>query len=251
MNSNILEIKTVNISSLLRMSIGSLILQLLSILAGAIVLGVWGIQANSALSYFETMQESIWIGFLMDDIFSITLVALYLFTFLGIFYYLARIHLTLSLVGVMMIFTAVVFCVTAHSGFSMLFLGERYWATTDEVTRQQLLAAGEAVIARNLWHSTPGFFSGLFLQGGGLLLSLVMLHSPQFGKVTAISGIIANGLDLCQHVLGHFRFPVPDTILYIAGPLYIIWFAGMLVDAVRMDRSLQVVSNSLKEDGHG
>ncbi len=251
MNSQPLEIHSSQLSSLLRVSIGSLILQLVSIFAGAVVMIKWGIQADNALSFFQTMQENKWIGFLMDDIFSVTLVVLYLFTFLGIFYFLARKHLTLSLVGALMIFTAVILCVSAHSGFSMLHLGEKYWETTDPEMRQQLLAAGEAVISRNLWNSTSGFFTGLFLQGGGFLVSLVMLRSPQFGKVTAISGLIANGLDLGQHLLGHFRFPVPDMILIIAGPIYILWFAGMLVDALRIYRDMQSSSKPLQEAAHG
>jgi hypothetical protein len=251
MNSQPLEIHPSQLRSLLRVSIGSLILQLVSIVAGAAVMVAWGYQADDALSFFQTMQENKWIGFLMDDIFSVTLVVLYLFTFLGIFYFLARKHLTLSLVSGLMIFTAAILCVSAHSGFSMLYLGEKYWATSDPVMRQQLLAAGEAVIARNLWNTTSGFFTGLFLQGGGVLVSLVMLRSSQFGKVTAISGLIANGLDLCQHLLGYFRFSVPDLILIIAGPIYIIWFAGMLVDALRIYRSMQPSSKPLQEAAHG
>jgi len=250
-NSQSLKIHPSQLRSLLRVSIGSLILQLVSIVAGAAVMIAWGFQVDDAVSFFATMQENKWIGFLMDDIFSVTLVVLYLFTFLGIFYFLARKHLTLSLVGGLMIFTAAILCVSAHSGFSMLYLGEKYWATTDPGIRQQLLAAGEAVIARNLWNSTSGFFTGLFLQGGGVLVSLVMLRSPQFGKVTAISGLIANGLDLCQHLLGYFRFSVPDLILIIAGPIYILWFAGMLVDTLRIYRSLKSSADQPTEIVHG
>lgn len=251
MNSQPLEIKPSQLRSLLRVSIGSLILQLLSILAGAAVMILWGIQADNAVSFFATMQENKWIGFLMDDIFSVSLVVLYVFTFLGIIYFLARKHFTISLVGVVMIFIAAILCISAHSGFSMLYLGEKYWATSDPVLRQQLLAAGDAVIARNLWNSTSGFFTGFFLQGGGFLVSLVMLRSPQFGKVTAISGLIANGLDLGQHLLGYFRFPVPDLILIIAGPIYIFWFAGMLVDVLRIYRSMQSSLQPLEEAPHG
>ena len=65
--------------------------------------------------------------------------------------------------------------------------------------REQLLVAGEAVIAGDMWHSTSGFLAGIFMQGGFVLISAVMLRSKVFSKGTAITGMVANGLISCTY----------------------------------------------------
>jgi hypothetical protein len=48
------------------------------------------------------------------------------------------------------------------------------------------------------------FAGGILLQGAGVIISVIMLHSEGFSKVTAYAGLIGNGLDLIQHVLYPF-----------------------------------------------
>ena len=223
----------INISPFLSGSVAGIILQLISVIGGAIIIGIMGGQPQTALEYFEVMQESKLAGLLYDDFFSILLVALYLLTFTGIFFVVARRNFAIAFFSTLLTYTAVILTVSAHSGFTLIHLSDQYWATSDEIMRSQLITAGETAISQNIWNSTSGFFSGFFLQGAGVMISIAMLKHSSFTKVTAISGIIANGMDLFQHLMHHARFDVPDAILYIAGPIYIVWFISMAIDLAR------------------
>ena len=52
-----------------------------------------------------------------------------------------------------------------ESAFAMMHLSDLYAAASSAAQQEQLLAAGEAVIAANMWNSTAGFLAGIFMQG--------------------------------------------------------------------------------------
>jgi hypothetical protein len=106
----------------------------------------------------------------------------------------------------------------------MLPLSDKFAAATTDAPRNQLLAAGEAVMASDIWHSTGAILGGVLLQCGAVLISLAMLRGNVFNKATAWLGIVMHGLDLA-HILGGLVLPGSGMILLsIAGPLYPIWF---------------------------
>jgi hypothetical protein len=43
----------------------------------------------------------------------------------------------------------------------MLYISDKYATASTKTAQQQILAAGEAVMANNLWHSTARFLWGL------------------------------------------------------------------------------------------
>jgi hypothetical protein len=123
-----------------------------------------------------------------------------------------------------------------HSGFSLLHLSDRYAAVVTQAERSQLLAAGEAVIAADLWNSSGGYMAGILLQGAGVLISAIMLCSKDFSKVTAYAGILGNGFDFVQHILHPFTPSVSTALLMLAGPFYLIWFPMLAQDLFRLGR---------------
>jgi hypothetical protein len=78
--------------------------------------------------------------------------------------------------------------------------------------------------------------SGILLQGGGVIISLVMLRSRDFSKVTAIAGLVGNALDLTQHLLHPFAPSVSATIQMLMGPFYLVWFPMLARDLFRLAR---------------
>jgi uncharacterized membrane protein YedE/YeeE len=105
-----------------------------------------------------------------------------------------------------------------------------------DAQRAQLLAAGEAVLAADMWHSSGGFAAGILLQGSGVLISLVMLKSRNFSKITAWTGLLGNGFDLVQHLLHLFAPAIAGVILMIAGPFYLVWFPMLARDLLQLGR---------------
>jgi hypothetical protein len=64
-------------------------------------------------------------------------------------------------------------------------LSDKFAAATSEAQKTLLLAAGEAILASDMWHGSGAMMGGILLQTGTLLVLLVMLRSNAFGKLTA------------------------------------------------------------------
>ena len=95
----------------------------------------------------------------------------------------------------------------------MISLSQKYAAATTEATRTQFLAAGEAILATDIWHGTGAIMGGILLQSSAVLISVVMLRSSVFSRTTAYLGILMHGLDLADIVFGafpagHWRCPL-------------------------------------------
>ncbi len=127
-------------------------------------------------------------------------------------------------------------CLADHSAFSIIHLSERYAAAATPAEEAQILAAGEAVIATDMWHTTGGFLAGLFMQGGFAFISFVMLRSPGFSKWTAYTGILSNGLDFLHVFIMLFAPALAAAVLAIGGVFYLIWFPLLGRDLIRLGK---------------
>ena len=86
----------------------------------------------------------------------------------------------------------------------------------------------------DLWHGSSAFVGGLLLQTSTLLISLVMLRSNSFSKLTAWVGVVTHGLDLV-HVLLMLILPSLGVILMaVGGTLYLVWFPLLARDFFRL-----------------
>ena len=122
------------------------------------------------------------------------------------------------------------------SAFSFLTLIDRFAAAASEAQRTLLLAAGEAVLASDLWHGSGALIGGLLLQTAALLASVVMLRSRAFSRLTAWIGVVTHGLDLLHLLVGVFLPAGGGVVLMVAGPLYLIWFPLLARDFSRLAR---------------
>jgi len=215
---------------LIKTSKVAIFMQLLMIPVTIVIVAIIGVPLDSVLEIYIDMEENPLTGLLRDDLYNILMVSLYIFSFPGLFFILRRHRFSLSFVAMILIFSGVIFALSSHSGFSLLHLSKQYWSATDEISRVNLLAAGETVISQNMWNSSSGYFAGIFLQGGGILISIAMIGSTDFSKLTIISGVAANGLDLIQHLMHPFLPEVSQLFMYVMGPFYLIWFFMLFKD---------------------
>jgi hypothetical protein len=65
-----------------------------------------------------------------------------------------------------------------------------------------------------------------------------MLRTTKFSKVTAISGLLGNGLDLVQHVLHLFVPTLSTPIQAFMGIFYLVWFPMLAWDFFRLARGV-------------
>jgi len=209
-------------------------LQLSCILGLFVVMSVLGPKPTSAEEYFTIQQSSRMASVLRGDFLLLILIGLYLFTFSALYVALRRVNPVYTALATLFTFIAVTITFASESTFSLLHLGDQFAAAATEAQRTQFLAAGEAVIASDMWHSSGAYMSGILLQGAGVIISVVMLRSKDFSKVTAYAGLLANAIDLAQHIIHPFAPSISATLSMIMGPFYFVWFPMLGRDLLRL-----------------
>jgi hypothetical protein len=219
------------------------VLQLVTILAYSAALALLGPKPTTAMGYFEIYEQGPLEMVLRGDFLLLILIGLYLGTFPALYAALRKMHPVN--VGLAALFTIIAVAGTfaTESTFSMLQLAERYLSAGSESAQAQFLAAGEAIIAGDMWNSSAAYMGGILLQGSGVIISLVMLRSSDFSKLTAYSGLIGNGFDLVQHVLHPFAPSVSSTIAMFMGVFYFVWFPMLGRDLLKLARKVESVPN--------
>jgi hypothetical protein len=202
----------------------------------AVVMFAVGPKPGTAQAYFDLLQESRLASVLRGDLLTVTLIGLYLGTFPALYVALRRLSPVYAALATLFTVIAVTGSFATEATFSWLYLGDQYAEATTDAQRAQLLAAGEAVIATDMWHSTAAYAGGILLQGAGIMISLIMLRSGNFSRVTAYAGLVGNALDLVQHLLHPFAPPVSTVIQSVMGPFYLVWFPMLGRDLIRLAR---------------
>jgi len=193
-------------------------------LATIVQMMVLGGQPASAAQAFDLLQRHRVVGLLRLDLPTVAVMPLYYLLFLGLFAALRKVDHANALLSTALAFAGVTLVLATPTALSMLPLSDKFAAATTDAMRAQLLAAGEAIMAADIWHSTGAILGGVLLQCGAVLISVVMLRGSVFSKATAWLGIVMHSLDLA-HIVGGLFLPISGVILLaIAGPLYPVWF---------------------------
>lgn len=187
---------------------------------------LFGAEPGTVSEYFSILHDNRLIGILRLDFASVINVVQYYPLFLGLYFALKHENKAYMTLALAFAFVGTTIWFANHSSLSMIRLSDLYAVATTDVEKSQLLAAGEAVLASDMYHSTGSAVGGVLLQLAAVIVSVVMLKSKNFGKLVAYVGIIGNGSDLVRIVMnllipGNFG----DYLMIIAGPLFIVWFS--------------------------
>jgi len=193
-------------------------------LATMVQLVIVGGPPATATEAFSLLQSNRILGLLRLDLPTILAMPLYYLVFLGLFAALRRADCAYAAFSTALAFVGVTLFLAAPAALSMISLSEKHAAAKTEAARVQLEAAGEAILATDIWHGTSAFMGGILLQSGAVLISVIMLRSDVFSKTVACVGILTYGLDLAHIVLSVFLPAVGVVLMAVAGPLYLIWF---------------------------
>jgi hypothetical protein len=173
---------------------------------------------------FSILHDNKLTGLLRLDILTIFVMPLYYLLFYSLYIALKDSDRSISTISMILAFAGLTLFLATPSVFSYLHLSDRFAIATSDDQRNQLLAAGESILASDMWHGTGARIGGLLLQSGALLISVLMLRTTVFNRAIAITGIATHGLDLTHIILGFFSPAIGNIIMFIAGPLYLIWF---------------------------
>jgi hypothetical protein len=178
----------------------------------------------SAGEAFRLLREDRIVGLLRLDLPTMFAMPVYYVLFLALYAALRSDDRPLAALGTVLALAGLTLFLAAPSALSMASLSDKYAAASTESARAQFLAAGEAVMATDLWHGTSAIIGGVLMQVGAVLMCVVMLRGGVFGRMTAWIGIVMYGLDL-THILAMVWLPLAGMVLMaIAGPLYPVWF---------------------------
>ena len=173
---------------------------------------------------FSMLKENRLYGLLRLDILTVFVMPLYYLLFYSIYLALKDTNKEFLSISTILVFAGLTLFLATPSVFSYLHLSDEYTKATIESDKNQLIAAGEAILASDMWHGTGAKIGGILIQLGALIISMIMLKSNVFNKLTAYTGIVTHGLDLAHIVIGFFLPTVGIILMAIAGPLYLLWF---------------------------
>ncbi len=202
------------------------LMQLILIVAYMIVTFTIGPRVTTPEAFFHAQQTNFWTSLLRLDLMMMLLVGMYLGNFPALLVNLWNHKPLLSIFATGFTIMAVILSFAGEATFAMIHLGENFIKASSENERSQLIAAGEALLASGWWNSTGSYVTGVLLQVGGIMISVAMLSSRDFHKITAVAGIMGNGFDLTQHLLAPF-LPGVTEYLSIGMVAYLIWYPMM------------------------
>ncbi len=194
-----------------------------SLITMLIMIGI-GTPPETIEECFSMLQDNRLTGLLRLDILTVIVMPLYYMLFYSIYLALKNTDKELISIATILVFAGLTLFLATPSVFSYLYLSDEYTKATIESEKSQLIAAGQAILASDMWHGTGAKIGGILIQLGALIISLIMLKSNVFNKLTAYTGIVTHGLDLVHIIIGFFLPKLGIILMAVAGPLYLLWF---------------------------
>ena len=195
-----------------------------------------GFEPGSVADIYNLLQTDRLQGLLRLDALTVIAIPLYYPLFLSICVALRKTRVSFTALAALLAFAGITLILATPSAFSLIPLSDKYAAATTAAEQAQLLAAGEALLASDMWHGTGAMLGGILALIAELILSIVMLHSSAFSRGTAIVGILTFGLDLLHFIADVFSPQAGVAIMVIAGTLYLVWFPLLARDLFKLGR---------------
>jgi hypothetical protein len=191
-------------------------------LATMVQIAILGGPPDSVTEAFRALQQNKLLGLLRLDLATVLVLPLYYLLFFGFFAALKDTDRTHAAIGTVLVFLGVTLVLAMPTALPLMTLSDKYAMATNDAMKAHFLAAGEAVLATDIWHGTGAYIGGLFVQTGAVWISVVMLRGV-FSKLTAYVGIITHGLDLVHILFAPFLPKVAAIFMIIAGLGYPVW----------------------------
>ena len=198
-----------------------LIVYCLATMAQLMILGG---QPSSAAAAFDLLQRNRIVGLLRLDLPTVLALPLYYPLFLALSIAMWRVDGVKAILSALLVFAGVTLALATPTGLSMVPLSEKYASATTDAARSQFLAAGEAILASDIWHGAGALVGGMLTQLGAALICIPMLKSAAFSRLSGWLGLVMHGLDLAHIVFALIVPAVGTALIAVAGPMYPVWF---------------------------
>jgi len=207
-----------------------------------IVLVAAGEAPSSAQGWFTLLQEARAAGLLQLFFTDLIGVALMAPIALALVAALRRANAAYSALAAVLAIVGIAIVLATNPNYALLHLSERYAAAATAAERSLLLAAGESTMASGFSGTGP-ILGSFILEGALLILSILMLRGPAFGKGIAYLGIVAHGLDVARSLVFLTVIPILNAdvalaigvpLLAVGGTLQLIWYPWVGLRLLRL-----------------
>ena len=175
---------------------------------------------ETVIGFFTLFQNNRLLGLMGMDLGYLIVNVLAIPTYLAFYIALKRVSQSFMLIATTIGLVAVVALFAARPAFEMLHLSNQYAAATTEAQRATFLAAGEAMLA--IFNGTAFHLHYILGSISLVIISVVMLRSDIFSKVTAYLGIVASMIGFGLYLP---RIGIAVSLLSVVG----LWIWYMLV----------------------
>jgi len=199
--------------------------------------GIFDVPPNepaTALEWFALLERNKLVGLILLGIVDLINYALVGLIFLAVYGALRKVNEIAM--GLAFIFSMISLSVyfASNQALSYLYLSQQFQAATSDAQRSIYASAGEALSA-NI--QGTGWYVSLFLiYLAGLIISVVMLKSNVFNKVTAWTGILANSFGLLLFVTLIFTPAIAWLPPSLSAPFRVIWYVLIALRLFRLGK---------------
>jgi hypothetical protein len=183
---------------------------------------------SGAAEWFTLLQHNTLVGLTLLNVFDLVEYALVGLMFLAVCAALWQTNRGVVLMATVCGLAGIAIYFASNQAFAMLALSEHYAAAATDAQRAMFLAAGEALLAVNnpgALHQGTGIYACLLLVPlAGLIISIVMLQSKVFSRITAVTGILANGFILAYFPVLAFAPAILVFPFVLSAPFRVIWY---------------------------
>jgi hypothetical protein len=181
---------------------------------------------ETVLEAFATFERSAGLGLLSLDLSYLAVNALVLVLFPAVCITLKEVNRSIALIAGVFGITGAISFFNSNVAFGMLTLFRRYTASVTAEAASAYLAAGESMMA--VCSGTAFHMHYVLGSVAMLLISVLMLRSPYYGKAVAVIGIVTNVVA--------FGFYVPGIGVYVSSASalgYVVWLVIVGITLLR------------------
>ena len=196
----------------------------------------------TVLEWFTLLEGNKVVGLILLGIVDLINYALVGLLFLAVYGALRKVNKTAMGMAILLSMVSISVYFASNQALGFLHLSQQYQAATSDAQRSIYLGAGEA-IAANI-QGTGWYVSLFFIYLAGLIIALVMLNSNVFNKVTAWTGVLANGFGLLLFPALIFTPDIAWLPPSLSAPFRVTWYVLIAI------RLFKLAKNANKEIEH-
>lgn len=228
-------------SEIYKIGAGSALIILIVYLIDLGVVASKGLPPKTVPELFDLFQQNRLVGLLQAFSLDIIAATLHVPVFIALFFSLLKIKKSFAflLMSVVFSFVGIAVYFSYNSVFSMVYLSDQYAIASDAVTKQQLLSAGHTFLSSFNANGTGSFMAFTLYGIAGILISIVMMKSPDYGRSIGAVGIAGNVLQLGPPtgLYPDIWGKIDPLLIGIGGLFLLVWYGMIFIKLLALAKN--------------